>query len=233
MRQPELARYRTLSALEMDATNSHFWSMPAFKTSLQAASGDLFGPAPAVASDPAGFRYVPDLFSPAAERGFVAQFEALPFKPFEFHGYQGNRRIVSYGYRYDYAVRTLRASDPMPDFLAPLREVASQFSGIAADSLEQALVTEYAPGAAIGWHRDKPMFEDVVALSFLAPCALRLRLKDGEKWKRRAVPVAPRSGYLLHGPVRTDWEHSIAPMETLRYSVTFRSFRADSSVRLS
>ena len=157
----------------------------------------------------------------------MATFETLPFKPFEFHGYQGNRRIVSYGYRYDYAGRALRTSEAMPDFLAPLREVASQFSGIAADKLEQALVTEYAPGAGIGWHRDKPMFEDVVALSFLAPCVLRLRRQDGTGWQRQAVEIAPRSGYLLHGAVRSEWEHSIVPMDVLRYSVTFRSFRPD------
>ena len=201
--------------------------MPARKTSFEGVSGDLFALTPAVVSAPAGFRYAPDLFSPAAELGFVAMFETLPFKPFEFHGYQGNRRIVSYGYRYDYAGRALRTSEAMPDFLAPLREVASQFSGIAADKLEQALVTEYAPGAGIGWHRDKPMFEDVVALSFLAPCALRLRRQNGTGWQRHAVEIAPRSGYLLHGPVRSEWEHSIVPMDVLRYSVTFRSFRPD------
>jgi len=200
--------------------------MPARNTLLQAASGDLFAP-PAAASAPAGFRYAPDLFSPAAEQGFLAQFQTLPFQPFEFHGYQGNRRIVSYGYRYDYAGRTLRASDAIPDFLAPLREVASRFSGITAKKLEQALVTEYAPGAGIGWHRDKPMFEDVVALSFLSPCVLRLRRQDGTGWLRQSVEIAPRSGYLLHGSVRSEWEHSIVPMDVLRYSVTFRSFRPD------
>jgi alkylated DNA repair dioxygenase AlkB len=201
--------------------------MAARKTSFQDTSRDLFAPTPAVASAPAGFRYAPDLFSPAAEQGFVARFEALPFKPFEFHGYQGNRRIVSYGYRYDYAGRALRASEAMPDFLSPLREVASQFSAIAPDKLEQVLVTEYAPGAGIGWHRDKPMFEDVVALSFMAPCFLRLRRQDGTGWQRQSVEIAPRSGYLLHGPVRSEWEHSIVPMDALRYSVTFRSFRPD------
>jgi alkylated DNA repair dioxygenase AlkB len=50
-----------------------------------------------------------------------------------------------------------------------LRERAAEFAGVPAQSLQQVLVTEYAPGAAIGWHRDKPMFEDVIALSFLAP----------------------------------------------------------------
>jgi alkylated DNA repair dioxygenase AlkB len=201
--------------------------MPARNALFHDASGDLFAPTPAIAPAPAGFRYAPDLFSPAAERGFVEQFETLPFKPFEFHGYQGNRRIVSYGYRYDYAGRTLRASDAMPDFLTPLRDAARQFSGIAADKLEQALVTEYAPGAGIGWHRDKPMFEDVVALSFLAPCVLRLRRQDGTGWLRQSAEIAPRSGYLLHGDVRNEWEHSIVPMDVLRYSVTFRSFRPD------
>jgi alkylated DNA repair dioxygenase AlkB len=201
--------------------------MPARKTLFPDASDDLFASTTAVISAPAGFRYAADLFSPADERDFVAVFETLPFKPFEFHGYQGNRRIVSYGYRYDYTGRALRTSEAMPDFLAPLRAVASQFSGIAEGKLEQALVTEYAPGAGIGWHRDKPMFEDVVALSFLAPCALRLRRQDGTGWQRQSVDIAPRSGYLLHGAVRSEWEHSIMPMDVLRYSVTFRSFRPE------
>ncbi len=201
--------------------------MPARKTLFPDVSGDLFSPTPGVPSAPVDFRYAPNLFSPAAEQGFVATFETLPFKPFEFHGYQGNRRIVSYGYRYDYADRALRTSEALPDFLAPLREIASQFSGIAADKLEQALVTEYAPGAGIGWHRDKPFFEDVVALSFMSPCALRLRRQEGARWQRQAVKIAPRSGYVLHGSVRSEWEHSIVPMDVLRYSVTFRSFRPD------
>jgi alkylated DNA repair dioxygenase AlkB len=179
------------------------------------------------ASAPEGFRYTPELFSPAAEKAFVAQFETLPFKPFEFHGYQGNRRIVSFGYRYDYAGRALRAAEDMPQFLLPLRAIASEFSGIAASDLAQALVTEYAPGAGIGWHRDKPMFADVVALSFLSPCVLRLRRAKDAGWERAAAEIAPRSGYALHGPVRNVWEHSIVPTATLRYSVTFRSFRSD------
>jgi alkylated DNA repair dioxygenase AlkB len=199
--------------------------MPARSTQRQKASADLFeGSAPL---EPEGFRYASNLFSPAAEQALVVQFEALPFRPFEFHGYQGNRRIVSFGYRYDYAGRALRASEAMPDFLIPLREAASQFSGISVDKLEQALVTEYAPGAGIGWHRDKPMFEDVVALSFISPCVLRLRRRDGTGWLRQSAEIAPRSGYLLHGVVRSEWEHSIMPMDVLRYSVTFRSFRPD------
>jgi alkylated DNA repair dioxygenase AlkB len=174
--------------------------MPARKTLFRSASGDLFAATAAVATAPAGFRYAADLFSLAAERGFVAQFETLPFKPFEFHGYQGNRRIVSYGYRYDYVGRALRTSEAMPDFLSPLREAASQFSGIAVEKLEQALVTEYAPGAGIGWHRDKPMFEDVVALSFMSPCVLRLRRQEGTGWLRRCCQSNAK--FSLFAPIR-------------------------------
>src|SRR6201999_2680657 len=198
--------------------------MPVRKISSIAANGDRFAAGPPVAG-PDGLRYAPDLISSAMEKGFVKTFETLAFKTFDFHGYHGNRRIVSYGYRYDYAGRTLRASDPMPDFLSPLREVASQFSGIAADKLEQALITEYPPGAGIGWHRDKPMFEDVVAFSFENPCRLRFRRKGEDGWERASLIAAPRSAYLLRGAAREQWEHSIPTVDALRYSVTFRTFK--------
>jgi alkylated DNA repair dioxygenase AlkB len=94
-----------------------------------------------------------------------------------------------------------------------------------ADAFEQLMLTEYAPGAGIGWHRDRPTYEDIVAVSFLAPCTLRLRRKVGDDWERRSAQIEPRSVYLLHGPVRNTWQHSIAPMDVLRYSVTLRTFR--------
>lgn len=184
---------------------------------------DLFGRA----ETPAGFRYASDVISPADEQNLVRQFNSLPFKPFEFHGYLGNRRIVSYGQRYDYAARALRDAEKMPAFLEPLKRIAAQFTEIPATAFEQALVTEYAPGAGIGWHRDKPMFEDVVGFSFLVPCVLRLRRKIEMGWERRSMGIEPRSAYLLRGPVRDEWEHSIAPLDMLRYSLTFRTFRQD------
>jgi alkylated DNA repair dioxygenase AlkB len=174
-----------------------------------------------------GFRYQDCLFSPAEENAFVRGFENLPFKPFEFHGYLGNRRVVSFGWRYDYSGAQLRKAEPPPEFLAPLRQIAARFGGVEAEEFAHTLVTEYAPGAGIGWHRDKANFGKVVALSFHAPCRLRFRRKRGEGWERRAVEVAPRSGYLLDGEARHVWEHSIPPMERLRYSVTFRTLAED------
>ncbi|HLY05410.1 MAG TPA: alpha-ketoglutarate-dependent dioxygenase AlkB [Rhizomicrobium sp.] len=173
---------------------------------------------------PEGFRYAGDVLTETQGRTLAEQFATLPFKPFEFHGYLGKRRIVSFGYRYDYGARALRDSTALPGFLLALREIAAEFARLPAENFEQALVTEYAPGAGIGWHRDKPMYSEVIALSFLAPCMLRFRRKRGDSWDRRKQSLAPRSAYLLSGAARWEWYHSIPGVDALRYSVTFRNF---------
>src|SRR5262245_50520094 len=102
---------------------------------------------------PEGFRYAPDVLAPEQEAALVAAFAQLPFKEFEFHGYLGKRRIVSYGCKYDYGARALRPSEEIPDFLLSARERAGRFAGIPSPALQQILVTEYRAGAAIGWHK--------------------------------------------------------------------------------
>jgi alkylated DNA repair dioxygenase AlkB len=176
---------------------------------------------------PEGFRYEPDVIDESEESRLLDQIRELPFAAFQFHGYEGRRRVVSYGWRYDFERRAVERSSEMPPFLVALRETAARFADRPADTFQQALVTEYAPGAPIGWHKDKPMFDDVVGISLLSACVFRLRRRAGTRWERYSFTAAPRSAYLLRGPARTEWEHSIPPVETLRYSVTFRNFRSD------
>jgi alkylated DNA repair dioxygenase AlkB len=183
---------------------------------------DLFSDEQAM---PEGFAYRQEVISGEEEQHFTERFALLPFAPFEFHGFLGRRRVVSFGWRYDYAGRRIRPATEVPELLLPLRERAAEVAGLAAESLQQALVTEYAPGAPIGWHRDKPMFQDVVAISFRAPCLLRFRRRLRDGWERRSLEVMPRSAYVLRGAARTEWEHSIPPVGALRYSVTFRNLR--------
>jgi len=178
------------------------------------------GPGPAL---PDGFKYAPDLLGPADEAALLAHVRELPFRDFEFHGYTGRRRVVSFGWHYDFAERRLRKADDIPAFLLALREPAAAFAGLAPAALQHVLVTEYAPGAGIGWHRDKAVFGEVVGISLLSPCTFRLRRAAGEGWERVNVPAEPRSAYLLSGPSRTEWEHSVPPVGALRYSVTFRN----------
>jgi alkylated DNA repair dioxygenase AlkB len=175
---------------------------------------------------PDGFRYRPDLLSEEDEGALVAEIERLPFRAFEFHGFEGRRRVVSFGWRYDFSEAKPRQTAPIPEFLLPVREKAARFAGIDAAAFEHLLVTEYEPGAPIGWHKDRAIFADVVGVSLLAPCAFRFRKKAGAKWERASLILAPRSAYLLRGPARAEWEHSIPAVERLRYSLTFRNFRS-------
>jgi alkylated DNA repair dioxygenase AlkB len=63
----------------------------------------------------------------------------------------------------------------------------------------------------------------VAGISLLAPAPLRFRRKTDSKWERFTLTAEPRSAYLLRGEARHEWEHSIPPLETLRYSVTLRT----------
>jgi alkylated DNA repair dioxygenase AlkB len=183
---------------------------------------DLFQACPAL---PEGFRYQPDFLTADEEHDLVERFADLPFKEFEFRGYRGNRRVLSFGWQYDFNRMELLRTEDMPAFLLSLRERAARFAGLEASEFQHVLLTEYAAGAGIGWHRDKPMFAEVVGISLGSPCVFRFRRKAGAKWERASVVTEARSAYLLQGPSRTEWEHSIPAVDSLRYSITFRNFK--------
>jgi alkylated DNA repair dioxygenase AlkB len=183
---------------------------------------DLFATA---SKFPPGLRYVGELISHAVEKDLVNHLQELEFKPFEFHGFLGKRRIVSFGWRYDFSGGGLQRTEDIPRFLEPVRSQAAAFAMLKASDLQHVLVTEYQPGAAIGWHKDRSVFGDVIGISLVSPCTFRLRRKAGAGWKRAAIPLAPRSAYLLRGESRVEWEHSIPAVSDLRYSITFRNFR--------
>jgi alkylated DNA repair dioxygenase AlkB len=174
---------------------------------------------------PEGFRYQADLVTPEEERSLVASFKGLPFKPYEHLGYFGNRRIAGFGWRQDANGRMVETGEPIPEILVPLLDKVAAFTGLARETFRHALVTEYSPGAGIGWHRDRPPAVAIAGVSLVSPCTFRLRRKAGDKWDRASIIAAPRSAYLMSGPARSEWEHSIPEVEALRYSVTFRTVR--------
>jgi alkylated DNA repair dioxygenase AlkB len=189
---------------------------------------DLFGArAPAL---PGGLSYQDDVLSPAEELALVERFGTLRFREFEFHGYVGKRRVLSFGWRYDFNGGGLARTEEMPAFLLPIRDKAAAFAGITPSALEHVLLTEYPPGATIGWHKDRSVFGDVIGLSLKSACVFRLRRRVGTAFERAAFVAAPRSAYLLRGAARTEWEHSIPAVDALRYSITFRTMARKPSV---
>lgn len=174
---------------------------------------------------PPGAAYAANFISELEEAHTIAAIEKLDLQPFAFHGFVGKRRTTSFGWRYDFNGGGLERAGDMPAFLEPLRERAADFAGVESRAFEHALVIEYVPGAAIGWHKDRPQFGKVVGVSLLSPCRFRFRKRVEGGWERLTFDAAPRSAYLLDGPGRWEWEHSIPPVDALRYSVTFRTMR--------
>ena len=180
---------------------------------------------PDPAAIPRGLAYRRDFLSAGEERALAGRIAALPFRPFEFQGFLGKRETVSFGWSYRFDGSGLTEAAPIPDWLVEVRARAAAFAGLAPDALEHALLIRYGEGAGLGWHRDRPVFDDVVGISLLSPAPLRFRREAGAKWQRFTLEAEPRSIYLLRGPARSEWQHSIPPVAALRYSITLRSMR--------
>jgi len=173
--------------------------------------------------DPHGFRYQEDIISEAEEVTLAAALSQLDLKPFEFHGYLGNRRVTNFGLKYNFSSRSVELATDTPPFIADLLERVAEFAGCAPKTFRQVGINEYRPGAGIGWHKDKAEFGIIVGISISASATMRLRRQDRGGWQRASQILRPRSIYILSGEARTEWEHSIPPLNELRYSITFRT----------
>jgi alkylated DNA repair dioxygenase AlkB len=171
----------------------------------------------------AGLDYRAEVIGEPEEQKLLARLGALELAPFRFHGWLGNRKTQSFGWRCDFEDASFTPADPLPDWLLPVRDRAAAFAGIAPSHFVHVLLARYDPGAGIGWHRDRDVFEQVVGISLGTPATLRFRKRTATGFQRASLEVAPRSAYLLSGEARHDWEHSIVPGEQLRFSITFRA----------
>lgn len=180
-----------------------------------------------------GLAQMDDVVSSTEEEALIANIDAAGLEPFRFQGWQGKRLTRSYGWRYDFDAARLSRGDPLPEWLLPLRERAAAFAGLTPEDFLHALVIRYDPGAGIGWHRDRPQFEHVVGVSLGHPATLRLRRRTESGFERASARLEPRSIYHLAGEVRHGWEHSIAPMDVARWSITFRSLSAKGAALFS
>jgi alkylated DNA repair dioxygenase AlkB len=165
---------------------------------------------------PPGFIYQPDFITPEEEQILLREVSAIPLKTYEYKGYESKRQVKSWTSSYGY-----------PLFLFPILKRVAEFAKVKIETIRHAMITEYSPGTAIGWHRDQPPFIKIIGISLGSPAHFRFRRKNWSdkngKWNHLKVVAEPRSLYVMAGASRSDWQHSIPPVPALRYSLTMRT----------
>jgi alkylated DNA repair dioxygenase AlkB len=179
---------------------------------------------------PHGLVYRPEFISRDEESELLTSISPLPFREARFQEYFAKRRVVHFhpaggGEAYDQGDEDTLSSGPLPPFLVALLDRVSGWLEIDPGQFIHALVSEYRPGTPIGWHRDKPAYGVVVGLSLAGHGSMRFRPLDpaAPRSSVALLELAPRSVYVMQGPIRWDWQHSMLPTKSLRYSITFRT----------
>lgn len=173
---------------------------------------------------PPGFAYQPGFISMEEEAALLEAVGAVSLHTFTFRGYSARRRTASFGYDYSFEKRHLSKGRPIPpEFSWLIRKVAA-WAAFQPEEVRELLVTEYPAGSVINWHRDAFPFDMIAGISLLSDCSFRLRPHEA---KRPVIsfPVERRSVYLIKDEARDQWQHSIAPVQQLRYSITLRTIK--------
>lgn len=177
---------------------------------------------------PEGFSYHPDFLSMEEEQQLLEEISTIILHPFYFQGFLAKRRVASFGYDYNFDKRSLTKGPEIPPVFSTLLERAAMSAGIDKNDFAELLVTEYPPGSVINWHRDAFPFDLIAGISLLSDCTFRLRPHDETKQNRKSIisfPATRRSLYIIKGPARSEWQHSIAPVKSQRYSITLRTLK--------
>jgi alkylated DNA repair dioxygenase AlkB len=180
---------------------------------------------------PAGFQYIPDFISIDEEAALIRSISDIQLNTFIFQGYEAKRRVASFGYDWNFDDRKLSKGRDIPEELNFLISKVGVFLGLRNEAFAEVLLTEYPVDSVINWHRDAPPFDLIAGISLLSDCTFRFRPHDKEKQGKNSVisiPVSRRSLYVIQGPGRTDWQHSILPVKQKRYSITLRTLREGS-----
>jgi alkylated DNA repair dioxygenase AlkB len=177
---------------------------------------------------PPGFKYFPEFISSEEEKQLILTVQELSLHPFMFHGFEAKRKVSSFGYDYSFTQKILTKGLEIPVQFSPLIQKVGTAAGLLPNKFVELLVTEYPPGAVINWHRDAPPFGLVAGISLNNDCIFKLRPQDKKLQVRANVislPVRRRSLYIMDGASRSEWQHSILPVKSLRYSITLRTLK--------
>jgi alkylated DNA repair dioxygenase AlkB len=177
---------------------------------------------------PEGFQYYPEFLSDQEEQYLIEEIRKIELHTFIFQGYEAKRKVASFGYDYSFDKRSFSKGNPIPVQLNSFIAKVAQKLSLNLNDFAELLITEYPVGSVINWHRDAPPFDLIAGISLLSPCKFKLRPNEKTKQTRTSIisiPVLPRSLYVMQGPARSEWQHSIAPVKEKRYSITLRTLK--------
>jgi alkylated DNA repair dioxygenase AlkB len=174
---------------------------------------------------PEGFVLKHEFLNAQEERALIDFIRALPFGEVRMHGVTARRRVAQFGWHYSFDSYRLTPAPDLPEALRDVRTRTAALAGIEPEEFSETLVTEYPPGAGIGWHRDAPPFGIVAGISLGGVCRMRFQRGEGAERITAAVELPPRSIYLLTGSARQQWQHTIPAVKVPRWSITFRTLR--------
>lgn len=175
---------------------------------------------------PEGFSYFPGFITEAEEMLVLETIEGFDLQKMKFHEYEAKRKVISFGQGWSFTDQQLKQGNLIPIAFDFLVDKIAGHRCIGKESIVQFLITEYPIGSIINWHRDAPPFATIAGISLLSDCIFKLRPHEKEKQTRRAtisLPVQRRSLYIMQGPAKTAWQHATAPLNKVRYSLTFRT----------
>ncbi len=175
-----------------------------------------------------GLSYQSDFLGEQEEQDLLAIIRTLPLHPVQYKEHESRCLIISYGGIYDFSTNTVKPSLELDPRFFPLRKRVADWLGVEPGEIEHLLVTEYAPGTQLGWHRDVPHYEAIVGISLGSAAVLGFRRYPPSPTTNRQsvkLEVTPRSIYKLEGVARWEWQHSVPPVQHRRWSITLRTRR--------
>ena len=177
---------------------------------------------------PEGFSYTDNFITKEEEGALYEEIEKHERHVFTFQGYEAKRKVASFGQDWSFDQQALKKGKDIPPTFHSLIQKVAQHLSIHPERFAELLITEYPIGSVINWHRDAPPFDLIAGISLCSDCTFRLRPHEKAKQSRSSVislPVRRRSLYVMQGPARTEWQHSIAPVKKARYSITLRTLK--------
>jgi alkylated DNA repair dioxygenase AlkB len=177
---------------------------------------------------PQGFFYAENFITHEEESILLTEVAKTHLHVFNFHGYEAKRKVQSFGYDYSFENKTLAEGLPIPTSFTWLINRVAAYISCPPEDVAELLLTEYPVGSVINWHRDARPFDVIVGISLLSDCVFKLRPHQKEKQTRKSIisiPVKRRSVYVIRDEARSEWQHSIAPVKSARYSITVRTLR--------